>query len=170
MDASRPGPVSAEMLSLRSHRSDDIEWIVRRHRDLYTASHGWDETFVDMVEAIAADFDANHDPEHERSWIAEIDGKRAGSVFLVRHADDVGQLRLLLVELAARGQGIGSRLVSECVEHARRVGYSRMILTTVRSLVSARKLYEAEGFRLVEEEQRFEWGGEQMLQTWSLDL
>jgi GNAT superfamily N-acetyltransferase len=159
-----------ETLSFRSHRSDDIEWIVRRHRELYTASHGWDETFVQMVEAIATDFDAGHDPRYERSWIAEVDGKRTGSVFLVRHADDVGQLRLLLVEPDARGRGIGSRLVSECIEHARRVGYSSMILTTVRSLVSARKLYEAEGFRLAEEEQGYEWGGEQLQQTWVLDL
>jgi len=158
------------MLCLRSHRPDDIEWIVRRHRELYSASHGWDESFADVVAEIATAFDSNHDPEHEQSWIAEVDGRRVGSIFLIRHSHDVGQLRLLFVEPDARGLGIGSRLVSECVGRARAVGYSSMVLTTVRSLASARKLYEAEGFRLVEEQRVYEWGGEQMFQTWALAL
>jgi GNAT superfamily N-acetyltransferase len=162
--------LNIKMLSLRTHRPDDIEWIVRRHRELYSLSHGWDERFVAMVEEIAVAFDSDHDPERERSWIAEVDGRRVGSIFLVQHSDDVGQLRLLFVEPQARGLGIGARLVAECVEQARAFGYSGMMLTTVRSLVSARRLYEAEGFRLVEEEQGHEWGGEQMMQTWTLDL
>ena len=123
-----------------------------------------------MVEQIATAFDSDQDPQRERSWIAEADGQRVGAIFLVRHSDGVGQLRLLFVEPDARGLGIGARLVTECVEQARTFGYSSMILTTVRSLASARRLYEAEGFRLVEEEQGYEWGGEQMMQTWALDL
>jgi N-acetylglutamate synthase-like GNAT family acetyltransferase len=123
-----------------------------------------------MVADITARFIEQYDSTGERCWIAEVDGRRAGSIALVRHADGIGQLRLLLVEPWARGRGIGGRLVSECVGHARHVGYEKMILFTVRGLDGARKLYEAEGFRLTEEEPGHAWGADHIAQTWELTL
>ncbi|UCC26518.1 MAG: GNAT family N-acetyltransferase [Gemmatimonadales bacterium] len=148
----------------------DLGWIVQRHGELYSASHGWDRAFEAMVAQIVADFVRDFDPAWARMWIAEVGGRRAGSVALVRRSETVGQLRLLLVEPWARGRGIGRRLVSECVGHARHLGYRRMVLSTVRGLDAAQRLYEAEGFHIVSEEPTELWGGRQVAQTWELEL
>lgn len=164
------GASNGSRVTYRPHRPGDMGWITQRHGELYHDSHGWDERFEAMVADITARFIEQYDPAGERCWIAEVDGRRAGSIALVRHADGVGQLRLLLVEPWARGRGIGGRLVSECVGHARHVGYERMILFTVRGLDGARKLYEAEGFELTSEEPGHEWGHDHVAQTWGLTL
>ena len=166
-----PGePRAQRKVSYRSHRPGDMGWIVQRHAELYHESHGWDESFEAMVADIVATFVEKYDPTCERSWIAEVDGRRAGCIALVRKSKTVGQLRLLLVEPWARGLGIGARLVSECVGQARHVGYRRMVLYTVHGLDAARHLYEAEGFELTEEEPGHAWGHDHIAQTWELKL
>jgi len=162
---SEPGPVV-----FRGHRPGDMGWVVQRHGEMYHELRGWDETFEVLVARIAADFLENFDPKHERSWIAERDGRRLGCVFLTRRSDTVGQLRMLIVEPHARGLGIGRRLVGECVSHARFVGYESMVLFTSQGLDSARRIYEAEGFQLVEEKPAEEWGKSHVEQWWELTL
>jgi DNA-binding MarR family transcriptional regulator/N-acetylglutamate synthase-like GNAT family acetyltransferase len=157
-------------VTYRGHRPGDLGWIVERHGGIYHASHGWDDTFEAMVAGIAKDFLERFDPAWERSWIAEVDGRRAGAIALVRHSKTIGQLRLLFVESWARGLGIGARLVSECVGQARHVGYRKMVLFTVAGLDSARRLYEAEGFRMIEETPGRAWGKDHIAQTWELKL
>jgi N-acetylglutamate synthase-like GNAT family acetyltransferase len=157
-------------VTYRPHRPGDMGWIVQRHGELYHASHGWNESFEAMVAGIVERYIETYDPAWERSWIAEVDGRRAGAIALVRHSRTIGQLRLLFVEPWARGLGIGARLVSECVGQARHVGYRKMILFTVAGLDAARHLYEAEGFRLVEEKPGHAWGKDHIEQSWELKL
>lgn len=157
-------------LVLRPQRPGDMGWIVERHGALYAESHGWDARFEASCAEIVARFLRSYDPRWERSWIAERDGERVGAVCLVRRSKTLGQLRLLFVEPSARGAGVGARLVSECVSHARHVGYRRMTLFTVRGLDSARKLYESEGFELVEESPASPWGKDVVEQRWDLVL
>lgn len=163
-------PLPDRRVTYRSHRGGDIGWIVERHAALYQETHGWDDTFEALVAQVCADFLANYDPTAERSWIAEVDGSRAGAIALVRHTPTIAQLRLLFVEPWARGLGIGGRLVSECVSQARHFGYRRMRLFTVRGLDAARHLYEAEGFTLVEEKKAELWGRQEHEQKWELIL
>lgn len=163
-------PSHEPQVRYRSHRPGDMGWIVERHGELYHASHGWDARFEAMVAEICARFIERYDPSSERSWIAEVDGRRAGAIALVRRSKRVAQLRLLFVEPWARGLGIGARLVSECVGQARHFGYHRMILFTVAGLDAARGLYEAEGFRMTAEEPGHAWGKDHLAQTWELDL
>jgi DNA-binding MarR family transcriptional regulator/N-acetylglutamate synthase-like GNAT family acetyltransferase len=170
LGADRDEALGPRSVTYRSHRPGDMGWIVQRHAELYHASHGWDASFEAMVADIVATFVEKYDPAFERSWIAEVDGRRAGSIALVRKSKTVGQLRLLLVEPWARGLGIGTRLVSECVGQARHVGYRRMVLYTVRGLDPARRLYEAEGFVLTEEAAGHAWGHDHIAQTWELKL
>ena len=82
----------------------------------------------------------------------------------------MAQLRLLLVEPKARGPGIGSRLVNECERFARQAGNRKIVLWTNSVLRSARRIYEACGYRLVHEEPRRSFGHDLVGQTWELVL
>jgi DNA-binding MarR family transcriptional regulator/GNAT superfamily N-acetyltransferase len=155
---------------LRDLRPGDLGWIVHRQGLLYHQEYGWDETFDALVAEIAGAFLKSFDPKRERCWVAEREGEVVGSVFLVRASDEVAKLRLLYVEPAARGLGIGSRLVEECIAFARAKGYRTLTLWTNDILVSARKIYQAAGFRLVAEERHHSFGKDLVGQNWDLAL
>jgi GNAT superfamily N-acetyltransferase len=145
-------------------------WVVSHHGELYAREYGWDASIEALVAEIVAAFLRSFDPKRERCWIAERNGARVGCIFLVRKTDEVGQLRLLLVEPSARGLGIGRRLVEECVRFAGQAGYRKVMLWTHSVLHAARHIYQATRFRLVQEEPHRSFGKEEMGQTWELEI
>ncbi|MGD1879598.1 MAG: GNAT family N-acetyltransferase [Kiloniellaceae bacterium] len=155
---------------LRPPQPGDMGWIVHRHGALYAQEYGWDESFEALVAKIVADFIETHDPKRERCWIAEKDGEVVGSAFVVRQSDTVAKLRLVYVEPTARGLGIGQRLVAEAIRFSRLQDYRKLTLWTNDILVSARRIYEAAGFRLVKEEKHHSFGKDLVGQHWDLEL
>lgn len=155
---------------LRSLQVGDIGWIIHRQGLLYAQEYGWDETYEALVAEILGVFVKSFDPKWERSWIAEREGEVVGSVFVVHQSDEVAKLRLLYVEPSARGLGIGRRLVEECIGFARTKGYRTLTLWTNDVLTSARRIYEAAGFKLTDEERHHSFGKDLVGQNWNLEL
>jgi DNA-binding MarR family transcriptional regulator/GNAT superfamily N-acetyltransferase len=164
----RPGGPPA--IALRPPRPGDLGWVVERHGELYAEEYGWNEEFERLVARIVGEFAAGEPDPRRRCWIATLDGRRAGSVFLMPGDPGAGRLRLLLVEPWARGFGMGARLVSACIDAAREAGCHTLTLWTNDVLTAARRLYERAGFRLIGSE-RFRGFGKMLTsQTWSLAL
>jgi DNA-binding MarR family transcriptional regulator/GNAT superfamily N-acetyltransferase len=165
-----PGAVASEPYILRPHQPGDMGWVVGRQGMLYAQEYGWDEQYEALAAKIVANFIEKFDARRERCWVAERKGEIVGVVFLVKHSKTVAKLRLLHVEVSARGLGIGKRLVDECVRFARRVGYKKLTLWTQSILFAARHIYKQVGFRCIAKTPHHSFGKDLVAETWELKL
>ena len=163
-------PSTPGSVVLRAPVSGDLGWVVSRHGAIYAEEYGWDQTFEALVARVVADYAEQHDSRRAAGWIAEVDGARAGCVFCLPKDERTAQLRLLLVEPGARGAGVGTRLVEECLRFARRAGYGCVSLWTNDVLADARRIYERAGFTVVDEHQHHSFGRDLVDQTWVRSL
>jgi GNAT superfamily N-acetyltransferase len=164
-------PASGATVQFRSLRVGDLGWITHRQALLYQREYGWDWKYEGLVAKILGNFAEQFDATREDAWVAEVDDQPVGSVFLMKTDDPaVAKLRLLYVDPAIRGLGVGSRLVRMCTDRARDLGYRKLTLWTNDVLVSARKIYEAAGFVLQDENRHHSFGKDLVDQTWILDL
>lgn len=155
---------------LRPHQAGDMGWIVEQHALVYGGEYGWNAGIEAVTARVCAEFLERHDPARERCWVAAQGGERLGSVFLIKETDEVARLRLLLLTPAARGQGLGRKLVEECVAFARAAGYREIVLWTHKVLTAARGIYAAAGFTLEETWIHEEFGRPEVSETWRLRL
>jgi DNA-binding MarR family transcriptional regulator/GNAT superfamily N-acetyltransferase len=165
-----PAAAGERRIVLREPRPGDLGWVVQAHGELYAREYGWNSDFEALVAEIAARFLRRFDPEHERGWIAEVDGERAGCVFLVRKSATVAQLRLLLLLPHARGLGLGGRLTDACIAFARERGYRKIVLWTQANLLAARAIYASRGFVLKASEPNEAFGKKLVSETWERPL
>jgi DNA-binding MarR family transcriptional regulator/N-acetylglutamate synthase-like GNAT family acetyltransferase len=165
-----PASTDEAPVVMRSHQPGDMGWIVQRHGLLYAQEYGFDMTFEALVAGVVAKFIEHYDPARERCWIAERNGTPLGCVMLVKATREIGKLRLFLVEPAARGLGIGTRLVDELLIFARSAGYQKIRLWTQRNLLAARHVYAKAGFVEIEEEPHRSFGQDLIAETWERRL
>ena len=157
-------------IRIRPFQPKDAPWIVEQHGRLYAQDEGFDETFAPLVARILEEFVAGHDPACERGWIAENDAEIMGCIFCVRLDQATAKLRLFLTVPAARGQGLGRRLLDTCMGFAREAGYGRMQLWTHESHVAACALYRATGWRMVRAKRVHSFGRDLVEQSWEITL
>jgi DNA-binding MarR family transcriptional regulator/N-acetylglutamate synthase-like GNAT family acetyltransferase len=165
-----PPAAGQRTIVLRDPQPGDYGWVVEQHGALYAKEWGYTVEFEALVAGIVAKFVEHFDPRWEKAWIAEVDGERAGSVFLVRQSATVAKLRLLILTPQARGLGLGARLTDECIAFARAKGYRKMVLWTQSHLLAARRIYESRGFRMVKAEPNDAFGQHLTSETWELKL
>ena len=169
LDTSQATPPTRTVL-LRDMRPGDMGWVVQQHGELYAREYGWNSEFEGLVAGIVAGFIKDYQPGWERCWIAELDGERVGSIFVMRKSKTVAQLRLLILAPQARGLGLGARLTDECMAFARAQGYKKMLLWTNSCLTAARNIYARRGFKLVKSEPYHGFGHDLVGETWELRL
>lgn len=159
-------------VSLRDHRLGELGWLIHRQALIYHEGFGWNAEFEALIARLYADFEMAPESPPKKLWIAEMRGIVAGSVYVVPKADspETAQLRMLYVEPVARGKGVGTRLVGEAVGFAREAGYGEIMLWTQDCLTSARKIYQAAGFELAEEQRHRSFGQELNGQIWAMSL
>lgn len=170
LSAPSNGADGTRVAVLRDPQPGDMGWVVQQHGEIYWREYGWDNRFEALVADIAAQFLRKFQPAWEKAWIAELDGERVGSVFVVRKSPTTAQLRMLILSPKARGLGLGARLTDECIAFARAKGYKKMVLWTNSCLTAARAIYAQRGFQLAKTEP-YEGFGQQLVgETWELKL
>jgi GNAT superfamily N-acetyltransferase len=162
--------LSPPSVQLRSRQPGDIGWVIQQHGEIYAREYGWNSEFEALVAEIAARFLRRFQPEWENCWIAEVNGQRAGAVFLARKSATVAQLRMLILVPEARGLGLGSQLSDACIAFARARGYRKMVLWTNSCLTAARAIYARRGFVLTKTEPYHGFGQDLVGETWELKL
>lgn len=166
-----PDDAVAPTVVLRDPRPGDMGWVVMQHAEVYARESGFNWEFEGLVAEIAAGFIKNFRPAREKGWIAEIDGERAGAVFVVQKSATVAQLRLLILTAQARGRGLGGKLVDECVHFAHSRHYRKLTLWTNGHLLAARAIYQSRGFALTASDTFEAYGKKGLIgETWELKL
>jgi ribosomal protein S18 acetylase RimI-like enzyme len=121
---------------------DAVRRILSGYFDAYRADLG-KQDFPGEMERLATYYDGRD----AWLWVAEADGEAAGCIGLRRIDAGRCELKRMVVEPAARGRGLGAMLARHAVAEARRLGFEAVYLDTLPSMQSARRIYEALGFR-----------------------
>ncbi len=159
-----------EHIEIRRFTPADRDWLVEQHDVHYARDEGFDHTFGELVASILDAFLEDHDPDDEAGWIAWDRDQRLGSIFCVRLNDDTAKLRLFLLTPAARGKGLGRRMLETCMGFAKVRGYKRMRLWTHESHRAAGALYKRNGWTLIDSKPVVSFGKPNVEQTWTIIL
>ena len=163
-------PAPTRTVVLRDPKPGDMGWVVQQHGEIYWREYRFNGEFEALVADVAAKYLRHFDPAREKGWIAEMDGERVGSVFVVRRSSTIAQLRLLILTPGARGHGLGGRLTDECIAFARGKGYRKLMLWTQSHLLAARAIYRSRGFQCAKSEPYAAFGQDLVSEIWELKL
>eukprot|EP00026_Physarum_polycephalum_P011759 Phypoly_transcript_12002.p1 GENE.Phypoly_transcript_12002~~Phypoly_transcript_12002.p1 ORF type:complete len:352 (+),score=43.57 Phypoly_transcript_12002:26-1081(+) len=172
--------LDAQKLSLQNQdvqmrtdlRPGDIGNIISLHGKIYSKENGYDGSFEAYVAESFGDLKKckGLDISPHRVWLCEAGNELVGCVGIVKRTEERAQLRWLLLEKKYRGKGIGRKLAENAVEYCRKdLGAKVVFLRTIKGL-EVGKLYQALGFKVVEETEMEIWGDTRTEQVWELTL
>jgi DNA-binding MarR family transcriptional regulator/GNAT superfamily N-acetyltransferase len=156
--------------ALRPPKPGDMGRIIHAHAARFAEEFGWNSEFEAFIAERAAEFIRNFDPEKECCFVAEMGPNFAGSAFLVRHTDEIAEIRLLYVAPEARRLGVGKEMLGECLRFARQAGYKKVRQEMESSLLHAASLLSAAGMKVVQETPQHRFGKDMVHQVWEMDL
>jgi len=146
--------VSIGDISIRDvFKPGDLGMVIHLHGLLYAKEYGYQTCFESYVAKTVHEFYQRFDPELDRIWLCEHNGKLVGSLFLMHREENTAQLRFFLIRPEYRGLGLGKLLMDRFMTALRELGYSSAFLWTERELVAAASLYTRHGFRLTEQKE-----------------
>jgi GNAT superfamily N-acetyltransferase len=156
----------------RGYAPGAIGRVVEMHGDYYARRWGFGIFFEAKAAKMLAEFLSRYDEKRDGFWTASRAGRVEGSIAIDGlRADTAGaHLRWFIVSEDLHGRGVGSALLSNAVDFCRSSGYRKVYLWTFEGLLSARRLYEKTGFRLVEQCPGTQWGKEVHEQRFELQL
>ncbi|MEI5907041.1 GNAT family N-acetyltransferase [Bacillus spongiae] len=154
---------------IRTYTVKDADYIIHSHYDQYHKEFQYDESFRNFIATSVQGFiERGH--KRENIWIVELEGKQYGSISIKNVNDKTAQLGLFLIEQKVRGAGYGQQLIKIAIDYCKEMGYETIILWTNRELITARRLYEKNGFQLIESRARFLSNKKLIEECWELNL
>jgi ribosomal protein S18 acetylase RimI-like enzyme len=138
-------------------RPGDLGALISLHGTVFARECGFDSTFEAHNARLLGEF-IQARTELDRLWIAEWQGRLAGSIAIVSHSGKDAQLCWLLVDPTSRSLGLGRRLLEEAIAFCRRCEYEYVFLRNVRVLTAASRLFRSVGFEKVAERSSERWG------------
>jgi putative acetyltransferase len=125
------------------------EWReARRLVEEYAASLNVDLSFQNFAQELEH-FEREYSPPSGAFLLAQEKGSFVGCVGLRKLSDTVGEIKRLYVQPTARGLGLGEALVRCIVDEGKKLKYVRLVRDTLPSMLAARSLYQAFGFKPV---------------------
>ena len=136
-------------LSVEPARPEDFSRIATLTVDVYVGGGLASEGYASELADVAGRADRS-----ELLVVRDDDGRIVGSVANVldgdfaevAESDDEAGFRMLVVDPAVQGRGIGELLVRTCLERARAAGKRRVVLSTDRRMTAAQRLYRRLAF------------------------
>lgn len=161
---------SLHPIIIRNFVEDDINYLISQHQILYPDECGLSSAFVSNVNIVIDQFVEHFDSSNECILIAELDGRRLGSIAVAKSDDEIAQLRFFLLEPEARGKGIGKKLIENALGFCREKGYTHVFLVTISKLKTARHIYKSKGFQITHIQEKPAWGKDVIEERWDMDL
>lgn len=145
-------------ISIRTElRPGDIGYVIYMHGDLYGREYGYGIPFETYVARGLWEFYEKYNPERDRVWVCEHNGRMIGFLLLMDRGK-AAQLRYFLIQPEYRGIGLGSKLMSLYMDFLQECGYRASYLWTTHELGTAAFLYKRVGFQLTEEKESTAFG------------
>ncbi|HEU0182529.1 MAG TPA: GNAT family N-acetyltransferase [Agromyces mariniharenae] len=149
---------------VRLVRDDEVDAVAELSLRAYEHDYDVSDTYRASI------LDVGSRAREHQVWVAAdaVDGGLLGTVATPRRGGVISPLaasgeldfRLLAVDPAARGRGIGATLTEHAIELARLRGLERVVMNSGPQMTGAHRLYERLGFaRLTEREREIVDGG-----------